>query len=140
MRNNDATLNAQLSRVISELGHTDELVVTDAGLPTPHGVERVDLAYRPGAPEFLDVLDTVLREVVVERATLSSEMQRQSPQLLSKLRERFGQLNVPIEYLPHEDFKQKTERAIAAVRSGEFTAFANVILQAGVAYGGEDAS
>lgn len=36
MRSNGATLNAQLSRVISECGHTDSIVVADAGLPVPH--------------------------------------------------------------------------------------------------------
>lgn len=35
MRRNNGTLNGQLSRVISELGHTDRIVVTDAGLPIP---------------------------------------------------------------------------------------------------------
>jgi D-ribose pyranase len=123
VRNNGATLNAQLSRIVSEMGHTDLVVVTDAGLPTPRGVERVDLAYRPGAPEFLDVLDTVLREMVIEGATLSSE--------------RFDALGVPIELISHVDFKARTKDARAAVRSGEFTPYANVILRAGVAYGGK---
>jgi len=46
MRRNNATLNGQLARVISETGHTDQIVVTDAGLPIPSPVE---LAY----PHFL---------------------------------------------------------------------------------------
>lgn len=50
MRRNHGTLNGQLARVISELGHTDRLVVTDAGLPVPPGVERVDLAVRENLP------------------------------------------------------------------------------------------
>jgi D-ribose pyranase len=136
VRNNGGTLNAQLSRVVSEIGHTDLLVVTDAGLPTPKGVERVDLAYRPGAPGFLDVLDTVLREVVVEGATLSSEIVEESPEMFAALRERFDNLGVPIELISHVDFKARTKDARAAVRSGEFTSYANVILRAGVAYGG----
>jgi D-ribose pyranase len=137
VRNNGATLNAQLSRVISEIGHTDLVVVTDAGLPTPRGVERIDLAFRPGAPEFLDVLDTVLREMVVEGATLSSEVVDQSPEMFAALRERFDNLGVPIELISHADFKVRTKDARAAVRSGEFTPYANVILRAGVAYGGD---
>jgi D-ribose pyranase len=37
-------LHARLAAVLTELGHTDLLVVADAGLPIPPGVERIDLA------------------------------------------------------------------------------------------------
>ena len=33
----------QLSRVLAELRHMDTIVIGDAGLPIPKGVERVDL-------------------------------------------------------------------------------------------------
>jgi D-ribose pyranase len=134
MRSNGATLNAQLSRVISETGHTDRIVVTDAGLPILTGVERIDLAFRPGSPAFLDVLDTVLAELSVEGAIASAEIAEASPSILAALRERLTPLGVELELIPHVDFKAQTENARAAVRSGEFTSFANVILIAGVAY------
>lgn len=132
MRKTDTTINPALSRVISETGHTDLIVVTDAGLPIPPGSERIDLAYRPGAPAFLDVLDTVLAEMVVEGATVSAEVAEISPDVLDALRERLP--GIEIELVPHVEFKQRTRAARAFVRSGEFTPYANVILQAGVAY------
>ena len=134
MRKNTATLNGQLSRVISETGHTDLVVVTDAGLPIPMGVERVDLAVRPGLPAFLDVLDTVLDEMVVEGATVSEEIRTHSPAMLAEIEARLAALGVSIDFVPHVDLKQRTQGARAAVRSGEFTPYANVILHAGVAY------
>jgi D-ribose pyranase len=134
MRRTATTLNPQLSRILSETGHTDLIVVTDAGLPIPPGSERVDLAYRPGAPAFFDVLDTVLAEMVVEGATVSAEVQENSPHVLAALRERLDPLGVTIELIPHVEFKQVTHGARAFVRSGEFTPYANVILHAGVAY------
>jgi D-ribose pyranase len=134
MRKTATTINPTLSRVISEIGHTDTLVVTDAGLPIPSGAERIDLAYRPGAPAFLDVLDTVLAEMVVEGATVSSEVADNSPELLVALRERFAEMDFEIELIPHVEFKALTHAARAFVRTGEFTAYANIILHAGVAY------
>jgi len=134
MRRTNTTINPQLSRVISETGHCDLLVVTDAGLPIPPGSERIDLAYRPGAPPFLDVLDTVLAELVIEGATVSAEIQEHSPDLLVALRERLDAQGVQIELIPHVEFKALTRSARAFVRSGEFTPYANVILHAGVAY------
>jgi len=132
MRKTSTTINPALSRVISETGHTDLIVVTDAGLPIPPGSERIDLAYRPGAPAFFDVLDTVLAELVVEGATVSAEVADHSPDVLAQLRERLP--GIDIELVPHVEFKKRAHDARAFVRSGEFTPYANVILHAGVAY------
>jgi D-ribose pyranase len=132
MRKTHTTINPALSRVISETGHTDLIVVTDAGLPIPPGAQRIDLAYRPGAPAFFDALDTVLGEMVVEGATVSAEVAEISPHVLQALRERLP--GIEIELVPHVEFKSRTREARAFVRSGEFTPYANVILHAGVAY------
>jgi D-ribose pyranase len=132
MRKTSTTINPALSRIISETGHTDQIVVTDAGLPIPPGSERVDLAYRAGAPAFLDVLDTVLAELVVEGATVSSEVADVSPHILQALRDRLP--GIEMELVPHTEFKRRTRSARAFVRSGEYTPYANVILHAGVAY------
>ena len=88
MRKNSGTLNSQLSRVFSELGHTDQLVVTDAGLPIPSQVERVDLALSQGVPGFLQVLDQVLAEITVEGAVAPAEIEQHSPDMLAALRQR----------------------------------------------------
>jgi D-ribose pyranase len=134
VRRNRGTLNGQLARVISETGHTDRLVVTDAGLPIPSGVERVDLAIRENLPRFLDVLDAVLDEVAVEAVLLPEEIKQASPEMLAQIEERFERLGVTLEFVPHTEFKRATGAARAAVRSGEFTPYANVLLTAGVVY------
>ncbi|GGS19204.1 D-ribose pyranase [Streptomyces humidus] len=134
MRRNNGTLNAQLSRVISETGHTDQLVVTDAGLPIPPGVERVDLAVRENLPSFLDLLDVVLAEVAVEDVLLSEEISEASPRMLAEIEKRFAAQGIGLRFVPHTVFKQATAGARAAVRSGEFTPYANVLLTAGVVY------
>ncbi len=134
MRSTNTTLNPQLSRVISETGHTDLIVVTDAGLPIPAGAERIDLAYRPGAPAFLDVLDTVLAELVVEGATVAAEVVEKSPEMYAELQRRCAELGIEITLIPHVEFKAMTRHARAFVRSGELTSYANIILQAGVTY------
>ncbi len=134
MRKNSGTLNPALSRVLSELGHTDELVVTDAGLPIPAGVERIDLALTANVPGFLQCLDVVLAEVQVEAAIAASEITTQSPELHAALTQRLEALDIGLELIPHTEFKQRTRRSKAAVRSGEFTPFANLILVGGVVY------
>src|SRR2546423_2062667 len=66
-------LHPELSRIIASLGHGDSLVIADAGLPIPAAVERIDLAFAPGKPAFMDVLEAVLAEMEVERAVLAQE-------------------------------------------------------------------
>ncbi|EPZ43131.1 D-ribose pyranase [Alicyclobacillus acidoterrestris] len=133
MKRTDGILNSQLSRVIAETGHTDLLVVTDAGLPIPSNVERVDLSIIPNIPRLLDVLKAVLREVVVEGIFLSEEVKIISPHMHEEILSLFPS-DIQVTYMPHVEFKRKTQAVRAAIRSGEFTPYANVILQAGVAY------
>jgi len=134
MRRNSGTLNSQLSRVFSELGHTDQVVVTDAGLPIPQHVERVDLALAAGIPGFLQVLDQTLAEIVVEGALAPAEIEQHSPEMLAAIRERLDREGVELILVPHVEFKKRSGDARAAIRSGEFTPYANVILTCGVVY------
>jgi D-ribose pyranase len=133
MKSTEGILNPQLSRVIAETGHTDLLVVTDAGLPIPANVERVDLSVVPNIPKFLDVLKAVLQEVVVEGIVLAEEVKSISPDMHKEILALFPP-DISVTYVPHVEFKRMTQTARAAIRSGEFTPYANVILQAGVAY------
>ena len=132
MRSNGTILNGQLSRIISETGHTDGLVISDAGLPVPLGMERVDLALREGVPAFLDVLDAVVGELAVEAITLAEEIRASSSQMLDEIAARLP--GIETRFVPHTEFKRLTCQARAVVRSGEFTPYANVLLQAGVVY------
>jgi D-ribose pyranase len=54
-------LNPQIAKVFAETGHMDTIVVSDAGLPMPEGVERIDLAWKPNEPGYIEVLEEVLK-------------------------------------------------------------------------------
>lgn len=125
-------LNQPLSSVIAGLGHTDQLVIADAGLPIPLTVERIDLAVSAGLPSFLDVLKAVLGEMQVESAVVAEEMLVRSPAMHKALLDVLG--NIPVTAVPHETFKVQTQSAHAIARTGEFTPYANVILVAGVVF------
>ena len=128
------TLNAHLSRVIAAMGHGDRLVVCDAGLPIPRGKEVVDVALRPGLPGFLDVLDVVLSELEVERIVIADEMEARGAAAYAGLMERLG--GVEAERVSHEVFKRLSgeDAAVAFVRTGEATPYANVMLCSGVTF------
>lgn len=134
MKRTSGIINPQLSRVIAECGHTDAIVVADAGLPIPLGVERIDLAYRAGSPAFLDILDSVLAEFIVERVVISGEMEKESPGMLAAVKERLEQFGVSVEAVTHVEFKALTRGARAIVRSGEYTPYSNVMLFSGAPF------
>ncbi|MFQ5343824.1 MAG: D-ribose pyranase [Anaerolineae bacterium] len=125
-------LHPELSRVIAELGHTDTIVIADAGLPIPNGPARIDLAVVEGVPPFLTVLQAVLEEMQVEEATIAEEMVEVSPELYAQVMDMLG--SVPVNQVIHQAFKLRTQDARAVIRTGEFTPYANVILHAGVVF------
>ena len=133
-------LNGPLSSVIAHMGHTDGLVIADAGLPIPVGPERIDLAVIRGLPGFLEVLRATVSEMQVERAVIASEMVATSPQLYAAFRQVIEETvqaqgaPIALEMVPHEEFKRLSGKARAIVRSGECTAYANVMLHSGVAF------
>lgn len=127
------TLNAQLARVLAELGHGDSIVIGDCGLPIPPGVERVDLALTAGIPAFVDTLKVVLSEMQVEQAVLAEEIRRYNPQATQCALE-LQQAGIAVSLVSHENFKALTRNARAVIRTGEATPYANVILTAGVIF------
>ncbi len=127
-----SVLNAELSRVIAEMGHTDGLVICDAGLPIPAEVPRIDLALRCSEPPFLSVLETVLQELAVERAVVASELEQRRGPVFDGIHRLLH--NRPIETVAHEVFKASTHSCRAIVRTGECSPYANIILYSGVVF------
>lgn len=130
-------LHAELNRLIAALGHTDTLVIADAGLPVPPGVPCIDLAVLPGLPPFAEVFDAIYRELAVERVTLASEIHRHNPAMVA-LDGRLRADGLAVDEVPHEAFKRLCAGARAVVRSGETTPYANAILHAGVCFPASD--
>jgi len=125
-------INQPISTLIAGLGHTDTVVIADAGLPIPRETDRIDLALKAGVPSFLDTLGVILTEMQVERAIVAAEMLEVSPKLYGSVRKLLD--DIPIETVSHDAFKQQTHAANAVIRTGEFTPYANIILVAGVVF------
>ena len=116
-------INADISRVLSYMGHTDRIAVGDCGLPIPEETERIDLALRLGTPRFMEVLEAVLDDMVIEKVVLAEEIKENNPALLAEiqnlLKER--ELQVPVEFISHAQLKEETKSCRAVIRSGENT-------------------
>ncbi len=133
-------LNSNISSTIAQMGHTDGLTICDAGLPISDTVKRIDLAVKAGLPTFIDVLDTVLEELCIERIVLAHEIKsnnsggfKEIEELLKKYEEKSG-YSVQMDFVSHEDFKIQTRTTKAIIRTGEVKPYANIILYSGVVF------
>ncbi len=126
-------LNAELIKHIAALGHKDLIMIGDAGMPIPKGVEIVDLALCKNIPRFPQVLDAVLEEMEVEYYYLAEEMEEKNEEMYKYVRETLQ--NTEFETIKHTDFKEKSKHCCFAVRTGEFSSYSNIILRSGVVFG-----
>ncbi|KAA3664829.1 MAG: D-ribose pyranase [Chloroflexi bacterium] len=125
-------LNQAISNVIAGMGHTNELVIADAGLPIPASTQRIDLALTKNVPTFIETLRVVLSELHVEKIVVAEEITTSSPHIFDAIKNLLG--DVLIETMPHEEFKVRTGSATAVIRTGDFSAYANIILISGVVF------
>lgn len=127
-------LNSDISRVLSYMGHTDQICIGDCGLPIPEETERIDLALRFGQPSFMEVLEEVGKEMVVEKIILAEEIREKNPEVLAQIERFFGRDggDVPeMVFVSHTELKEMTKTCRAVIRTGETTPYANIILQSG---------
>ena len=125
-------LNADIIEVISKMGHTDEIVIGDAGLPIPDGVKRIDLALTQGHPAFIGVLEALLNSYECEGFILAEEIKEKNAEIEKQVISLLSGKSV--EYVSHEAFKERTKNAKAVIRTGECSPYANVILKSGVIF------
>lgn len=146
-------LNSEISRVLTYMGHTDQICIGDCGLPIPEETERIDLALRFGQPSFMEVLKEVAEDMKIEKIFLAEEIRTCNPGIEQEIRQLFAlfetgcetgfktdeagknghcaEMQTEAEYVPHAQLKAMTKACRAVIRTGETTPYANIILQSG---------
>ncbi len=128
-------LNIALSRLVASLGHGDIVVIADAGLPVPKGVELIDLALTQGVPDLASTLRTLLSEMQVQNHVLAHELLLAPCPALSCIEALAGKGELGSQsLLSHEAFKELCLRAKAIVRTGECQPYCNIALVSGVIF------
>ena len=123
-------LNSDISTVLSQLGHTDCIMIADCGLPIPEGVKRIDLALKLGQPSFMDVYTEISKHMAIASATVAEEMQHHNSLLFENLKEDFSDFKT----VSHDELKGQSHNVKAIIRTGEATPYANIILQSDVLF------
>lgn len=124
-------LNGEISKIVALLGHGDKIAIADSGLPVPSHVKLIDVAIKPGVPDFITVLDTIIQELYIEDCLVAEELEASNPVYLEKVQQIVKR---KAKKVTHNKFKEETMNVKAIIRTGEFTPFSNIILTAGVPF------
>lgn len=122
-------LNRELAGIFAKMGHTDQLVIADCGLPIPEGVRCIDLSYTLGKPTFLDIVEAVTTDFQAEKAIVANELSKHNEPVHQELDDKFE-----LTYISHEELKELSKQAKVIIRTGEATPYANIVLQSGVIF------
>jgi D-ribose pyranose/furanose isomerase RbsD len=124
-------LHPELAKALATLGHTDIVLVTDAGFPIPAGANRIDLGFYEGLPDICDILRVLRQEFFVEEVHFAGEVKQCNPDLYAKLQAIYTGSGADFKATTHEALcNEYAAKAKVIIRSGSFNPWANIALVA----------
>jgi D-ribose pyranose/furanose isomerase RbsD len=123
-------LNGQIDAALARQGHRDLLMVVDAGFPVPDHVELIDIALRPDVPTVPEVLAEIAKVHSVEKRIVAEETRAHNPTYFKQICTHPWP-DAGTELIPHSALKELSHTVKTIIRTGDFTAWANIILVSG---------
>ena len=120
-------INPALNSLVSRVRHTNTLVIADAAFPYWPEVETIDLSLVRGIPTILQTLEALLPNWKCGEVFMAREFKESNDR---KTRAAFQRAcrGIKMTFEPHVDFKQRVPGAIGLIRTGDTTAYGNIIL------------
>lgn len=130
MHRTNKILNVRLSAAVTGLRWGEVIIIADAGLPVPPGVDTLDLSICQGKPVLEDLLPLMKESLVYDRVIVATEMEKVNEKKFSYVKEMFadkfetmGNLDWEEEFLP---------KAKLVVLTGETSPYGNVVFVGGL--------
>jgi D-ribose pyranase len=120
-------INPGLLHLLSRIRHTNTLVIADAAFPFWPQIETVDLALVKGIPTIPQVLDAILPNFSAGAVFMAEEFKSHNTPATQELFKTACR-GVTANFEPHIEFKKRVPNAIGLVRTGDTTAYGNLIL------------
>ncbi len=139
LKNIPNILSPDLLKILSEMGHGDELVIADGNFPAASIAKRLVRLDGHGVPEILEAvlkffpLDTYAEHpvslmAVVPGDNITPTVWETYGKIIKDSKEKFG----GFEFVERFDFYKRAGNAYAIVATGEAALYANIILKKGV--------
>ncbi len=133
-----SVLSPELLKILMEMGHGDEIVISDGNFPGASMAQRLVRADGHGVPQILDaVLKLMPLDKYVEKPVALMEVVKGDnvvPVIWDEFKEIIGKYepDTKIEHMDRFDFYDRAKKAYAVVNTGEQAIYANIILKKGV--------
>jgi L-fucose mutarotase len=132
-------ISPELIKVLMEMGHGDEIVISDGNFPASAIANRLVRADGHNVPELLDAIlqffpldpyveNPVSLMEVVPGDTVKTPIWEEYRDIVKKHDANFKDF----QYVERFAFYEKSKKAYAVVASGESALYANIILRKGV--------
>ena len=124
----EGILNPHVLDLVARIRHTNTLVICDWAFPYWTEIETVDISLTKGIPTVLDVLEVLKPNFKIGGYWQAEEfLDTNPPEVIDAFNKAFG--DVPVVREPHNDFKRRVPQAIGLIRTGDPTAYGNIILE-----------
>ncbi|MGH7950501.1 MAG: L-fucose mutarotase [Limisphaerales bacterium] len=131
-------LSPELLKILTEMGHGDEIVIADGNFPAASHAQRLVRCDGLGAPQLLDAilqlfpLDTFAKPAalmsVVPGDNYNPDIWPTYKKMIQKHEPRFADF----EMMERHAFYDRAKKACAIVATGELARYANLILKKGL--------
>lgn len=131
----EGILNPAVNELLARVRHTNTLVIADWAFPSWTEVETIDLSLTSGIPLITDLLPLLAPNFKIGEIWQAEEfLTHNKSATINKYEEHFKKFtplspDLKITRLPHLDFKKKVPQAIGLIRTGDPTAYGNIILE-----------
>lgn len=127
----NSILHPELAKSLAELGHSDIVLVTDAGFPIPQDAHVINLGLTAGTVDVITILRVLREHMYAEEVRFAPEVKERYPSLYSTVQEVYAGSGAEFIPAPHEELIETwAPRAKVVIRSGSLTAWANFAITA----------
>ncbi len=130
-------LTPDLLKILMEMGHGDEIVISDGNFPAASMAQRLVRLDGHNVPEVLDaILEVLPLDKYVENQVALMEVVPGDP-VVPVIWDTYKEIianyepDAKIEYMERFDYYERAKKAYAVVYTGEKAIYANVILKKG---------
>jgi L-fucose mutarotase len=135
-------LGPEMLKILMEMGHGDELVISDGNFPAASIAQRLVRCDGHGVPELLDaVLELFPLDTYVDAPVMLMEVVPGDP-VKPTIWETYKSIVMEhepvagkIQLIERFEFYERAKKAYAVVATGEKALYANIILKKGVVTG-----
>ena len=123
--------NPHVLDLVARIRHTNTLVICDWAFPFWKGIETVDLALIRGIPTVLDVLKALQPNFKIGHIWQAEEfLTTNPPETITTFDDAFAACSeAEVTREAHLTFKERVPNAIGLIRTGDPTAYGNIILE-----------